>query len=159
MGLAFSRTDSTSVSHPLGPTSDNQGTPVSSSHLVCSRHRLRDPLPPNRKVSMSQAPPCQRISQSRPSVPAMYLTARCNPASSSTLGVYSCLASPNQFRIAHADRLKSDRASFQRVTGTSQFFWSQVVLTVCVVHSCCLGTRRDCFLGSSKVWVHSQVSY
>ena len=29
--------------------------------------------------------------------------------------------------------------------------WSQVVLTVCVVHSCCLGTGRDRSLDATKV--------
>ena len=39
----------------------------------------------------------------------------------STLGVLIPRISPNQFRIARADRPKSDKAAVQRVTGTSQF--------------------------------------
>ena len=51
----------------------------------------------------------------------MYLAARCNRASFSTLGVLIPRISPNQFRIARADRPKSDNAAVQRATGTSQF--------------------------------------
>ena len=108
----------------------------------CSTHHN---TPSNRKVSISEHHPANETANPHQVIQrCISLLGAVVPHRA--LWVYSCLASPNQFRIARADRPKSDRADVQRATGTSQFS---------LEWSCprCVGRSFH------QSWVQSQVSY